>query len=166
MRFILLLLIALLSVSCVTQKACDRKFPPQNIVITKDSIVTRDSIVLKNIEVPVYIKGDTVSKSDTVFITTKPNSKPVFVETSFAKATAQVINGKLTLELTQKDTLFKVEALAKESYYWKEKYKEASSQKVVREKYVPLLYKILSFIGLIALIFIIIRIYVYVRNRI
>lgn len=148
----IIIAVVLLSIfsSCVTQKACDRKFPPQESVIVKDSIATRDSIIYKPVDVPVYIKPDTVVKSDTVIIesdTKLPNSKPVYAETEFSKATAQVKSGKLTLTLIQKDTMFKVQAMAKEAYYWKEKYYSEASKEVVEKKVIPKFYNIMTWVG-------------------
>ena len=136
---LLLVVVALFATSCVTQKKCNTKFPPQIVTITKDSIVTRDSVVYKPLEIPVYIKGDTVTKTDTLYRDIKTgliNSKPVYAETEFAKAKAQVINSKLNLELIQKDSTFKVktDSLNKEVYHWKEKYNSILEKQVVTKE--------------------------------
>jgi len=147
-----LIIAVLLTTSCVTQKACDRKFPPQEYVNQKDSIYVKDSIIYKPIDVPVYIKGDTVIQSDTVIVEPKtklPKSKPVYAETEFAKATAQVKNGKLYLTLIQKDSMFKVQAMAKEAYYWKEKYNSKESVVIKEVKFIPAYHKVMSIVGLI-----------------
>jgi len=155
--WILLIVGMLLLSSCVTQKACDRKFPPQVTTIVKDSVVTRDSIVEKLVEVPVYIKGDTVIKSDTVWrdkTTGLANSKPVYAETDFAKAKAQVVNSQLKLELIQKDSTFKVrtDSLLKEIYHWKELYKSKDTATIKRERYIPGVYNVFALIGLLYVI--------------
>jgi len=159
---VILAVVALFATSCVTQKKCNNKFPPQTITITKDSIVTKDSVVYKPLEVLVYIKGDTITKHDTVYVDKKTglvNSKPIYVETEFAKAKAQVINSKLNLELIQKDSTFKVktDSLLKEIYHWKEKYNSVVSNRVVTKEikvgkfYVWSFYlTILALLGLIA----------------
>ena len=166
--WILLIVGMLLLSSCVTQKACDRKFPPQVTTIVKDSVVTRDSIVEKLVEVPVYIKGDTIIKSDTVWrdkTTGLANSKPVYAETDFAKATAQVKDGKINLTLIQKDSLFRVQVLARESYFWKEKYFKEKSKEVKIIKVVPKYYSIMSTIGIISLILLVAYIIFKIRGR-
>jgi len=154
--------------SCVTQKACDRKYPPQVTTIVKDSIVARDSIVEKIVEVPIYIKGDTVVKTDTVLIDKKTglaNSKPVYAETDFAKATAQVKDGKLNLTLIQKDSLFKIQVIARESYFWKEKYFTEKSKEVKQVKVVPKYYSIMAMVGLFSIVLLIGYIIFKIRGR-
>jgi len=152
----LMLIVVLLS-SCVTQKACDRKYPPQNYIISKDSTVIKDSTIYSYAEIPVYIKGDTVVKHDTVIKDKQTgliNSKPVYAETEFAKATAQVVNSKLKLELIQKDSTFKIktDSLLKEVYHWKELYKSKDTTTVKEVKVVPKVYSIFGLIGLISVI--------------
>lgn len=154
----LLVIVTFLLTSCVTQKRCYEKFPPVTETIIKDSIITRDSIVEKIVEVPVEIKADTVLINDTVFIDKKtklPNSKPVYAETDFAKATAQVVNGNLNLTLIQKDTLFNLQVTARESYFWKEKYFKERSKVVQKIKVIPKYYSIMSMIGLVSVVLLI-----------
>jgi major membrane immunogen (membrane-anchored lipoprotein) len=151
-NIIVILALVVLLGSCVTKRACDRKFPPQEYTTTQDSTYTKDSIVEKIVEVPVYIKGDTVTKSDTVFIdkeTGLSNSKPIHAETTFSKATSQVRDGKLGLTLIQKDSMFKVQALAKEAYYWKEKYNSKELVVIKEVKFIPAYHKVMSIVGLI-----------------
>jgi len=150
-------LVMVLLSSCVTQSKCDRKFPPQQYTNVKDSLVLKDSTVYSYAEIPVYIKGDTVTKHDTVFRDKKTgliNSKPVYAETDFAKAKAQVVNSQLKLELVQKDSTFKVrtDSLLKEIYHWKEQYNTVNTQKVKEVKYIPKIYSIFALIGLLGVI--------------
>lgn len=89
--------------SCTTPEKCARKYPPQ--LITKDSIVYKERIV--TIYDTIFIVGDTITATDTVYVdkfTGLINSNPVFTETEFAIASAQVINSKIFLDLIQKDT--------------------------------------------------------------
>jgi len=139
--------------SCVTQKACNKKYPPEVITEIAEKIIIRDSIVEKIINVPVYIKGDTINNYDTVVLnkyTGLINSKPVYAETEFSKAEAQVINSRLSLELIQKDTLFSVQAIAKEAYYWREKYREELTKTVKEVRYIPNFYHVMGIIGVIS----------------
>lgn len=162
MKKIFLLIITLLVfTSCVTQKACNRKFPLQENVITTEKIVVRDSIVYKPVEVLVPIKGDTVTKYITVVTDSKTglvNSKPVYAETEFAKAVAQVKRGELYLELIQKDSILKVtsDSLVKEVYYWKEKYNTTEKTVAKKEYIIPTIYKISMAIVVLTLIVILI----------
>jgi len=166
---LLILIVGLLS-SCVTQKACDRKFPAQTHIITKDSTVIKDSTIYSYAEIPVYIKGDTVVKHDTVVKDKQTgliNSKPVYAETEFAKAKAQVINSKLKLELIQKDSTFKVrtDSLIKEVYHWKEKYNSEDTLKVKEIKVVPQIYKVLATVGVISIILIIVYLIFKIKDK-
>lgn len=140
-KYIIMLLavIALFATSCVTQQKCNTKFPPQTNTITKDSVVYKDSIVYKPIKVPVYIKGDIVTKYDTIYkdnVTGLVNSKPVYAETAFAKAIAQVTNSKLKLQLIQKDSTFNVtlDSLTKEVYHWKNSYNSVVTNTVTTKE--------------------------------
>jgi len=154
-KLLLLIFTVILLSSCVTQKACDRKFPTTPSIITKDSIVYRDSIVEKIIKVPVIIKGDTVYKDTTIYIdklTGLVNSNVITTSTDFSIASAWVSNSKLNLKLIQKDTLFSLEAKAKEAYYWREKYNSLSKTEVKVEKYVPRVYKIFMVIAIISIV--------------
>jgi hypothetical protein len=105
--------------SCITEKKCWTKYPP--------NIIVKDSVVYKNIEVIIHdtlvIYGDTVISSDTVYLdklTGLITSNKIYSETEYAKAYAQVINSKLFLELIQKDTA--IERLIKENVQVKEVY--------------------------------------------
>lgn len=137
--------------SCITQKKCNERFPPTTEIIYKDSISERDSIVEKIVEVPVYVKGDTVTKTDTVWRDKKTGlatSKPIYAETDFSKAAAQVKDGKITLTLIQKDSLFKLQVKAKEAYYWKNQYTKEKIKDVVVKKEVPKFYSVMAMVGI------------------
>lgn len=155
--FLWVILVMVLLSSCVTQSKCDRKFPPQQYTNVKDSLVIKDSTIYSYAEIPVYIKGDTVIKHDTVIKDKKTglvNSKPVYAETDFAKAKAQVVNSQLKLDLIQKDSTFKVrtDSLLKEIYHWKEQYNSVNTQKVKQVEYIPRIYSIFALIGLLTVV--------------
>jgi hypothetical protein len=144
-----------LFVSCVTEKRCNNKFPPQ--IKTEYIEKVKDSIIYKYIDVPVYIKGDTVYQTDTVYISPNGliNSKPVYAETDFAKAMAKVFNSRLYLYLYQKDTTFnqRYDSVIKEAWH----YKQLSEKKqIVKEvKYIPGFYKFMTVVGIaLSLLFI------------
>ena len=154
---IFLFLIILFLSSCITERACNKKFPPEIYSIAVDSTIIKDSIVYSYAEIPIYIKGDTVTKYDTVTINKKTglvNSKPVYAETEFAKAIAQVVNSNINLSLFQKDSIFvvKTDSLVKEVYHWKEKYNKISTQTIKEVKVIPKSYSIFALIGLIFVI--------------
>lgn len=163
-------LIMVMLSSCVTQRRCNEKFPPIETYTSKDSTYVKDSIVYQQVEVPVYIKGDTVLKNDTVYrdwFTGLINSKPVYAETTFAKAKAQVTNGKLSLELIQRDSLFNVksDSLIKVAYYWKTRLIQERTTAVINKKYIPPFYKITSFMGLFLLTVLVVYFIFRFRNK-
>ena len=103
-NLILLLTLILLTSSCVTQKRCNRKFPPQTTIETK--IVTqveyRDTIVYVTIPADtVFSPGDTVYIDNNTGLTYSERSE---LNTDFARSWAQVVNGILLHELIQKES--------------------------------------------------------------
>lgn len=114
--------------SCATEKRCYKKHPPQ--------IEIRDSVVYKNIEIiihdTVFIYGDTVTLSDTVYINSVTGlitSNRLMSETEYAKAWAQVIDSKLFLELIQNDTA--IARMLKENIEIKEVFRTRT--KIIKE---------------------------------
>lgn len=88
---------------CVTEKKCNRKYPPQ--VHESDSVVFKEKLVPVFIHDTVFIAADTVFKKVPVFINKGViYSKPVFAYTEYAHARAQVVNSNLNLNLFQNDT--------------------------------------------------------------
>jgi hypothetical protein len=93
-NLILALLILLTGASCVTQKRCHQKFPPEIKVITNTVIQYKDTVIY------VKIPGDTVIQKDTikVFIDKETgiiSSSPSWLFSSYSKSMAQVVNGLL-----------------------------------------------------------------------
>lgn len=96
----------LLSGSCVTRKACERKFPPEAMIIRKDSIIQTTETIYKDTTIYVHIPGETVKETKTVYLTEGVMySDKSHLFTSFADSWAFVENGKLIHTLMQKDTL-------------------------------------------------------------
>jgi hypothetical protein len=143
MKALTILILVLISSSCVTQKVCQRKFPISadtvRIVILKDSIVYRDTIIT------VKISGETVS--DTIVIPCPP-PPPVYipdtarVETTLAKAVAWWDYPYIKLRLIQKDTTIeaRLDSAIREAYYWKKEYMNITN--VVTVKEIPTIYKL------------------------
>lgn len=147
--------LSILLSSCVTQKACLRKFPNSadtvKIVILKDSIVFRDTTLF--ITLPEVVKYDTV-------VIPCPPPPPSYVpdtakaETDFAKAQAWYDYPMIRLRLYQKRSILevKLDSAIKEAYYWKEQYTNITT--VTEVVKIPLIYKIALWmlIGMLALI--------------
>ena len=98
---IYIILAALLLSGCVTPERCAKFYPPRtdSIVITKETTIYRDTTIY------IHIKPDTVIKYDTVVIINGiAESRPIWLNTEFARSLAQVRGGKLISELYQKDS--------------------------------------------------------------
>lgn len=104
MKYIIIIL-ALISTSCVTQRRCYDKFPPDTVKIVRDTTIYKDTTIY------IHLPGDTVRDSIPVPVSIPPdiNRKPAEAHTSLAHARAWIENRQLKLELTQKDSLFQVQ---------------------------------------------------------
>lgn len=129
--------------SCVTQRRCLEKFPPEATIEIRDSISFRDTTIY------VPIPADTIRDSIAVECpeitpgspAPKPkNTKPVTVENRWSKATAWIENGKLKLDLMTNDTTlaFVIDSAVSERV----KQITINQQFVKPEKYIPKFYKI------------------------
>ena len=101
-RIVLAVIVALLLTGCVTERACQRKFPPQ----VKDSV--RIEVVERVRDTTIYIQipADTVYRVDTVVVRNGlPESQPSYLSTDYATSFAQVRAGRLLHELKQKDSV-------------------------------------------------------------
>jgi len=141
MKKLLALLAAMLIFSgCVTQSKCDRKFPPQVMVITKDSIIRTTNTIYKDTLIYVYLKGETKYSTDTVWIENgliRSNKNHLF--TSFADSWAWVENGRLYHQLIQKDTLIGQEIKDAVRLTWEsaERFYNTKEVQVKTERYIP-----------------------------
>ena len=102
MKTFIIILVILLLTGCVTQKRCDRKFPPQ--LIHTDSLITNSTTIFGDTTIFVYLPGNTII--DTVFVQVKngiANSRPSIHETDLAWSMAQIVDNKLIHQLIMKD---------------------------------------------------------------
>lgn len=101
-KIILLILILIVSYSCVTQKKCNQKFPLK--VITKDSIVYRTNTIIKDsiIYVKVPIEVGTI-EGNVNCDSLGAQMKKVTIDNKRLKMTIEVINGKLIAVSTCKE---------------------------------------------------------------
>lgn len=149
---ILLLLIGILSGSCVTQKKCLQRFPPQRD--TLKIVSTRDSIIYKGTTIFIKLPGATVIDS---IIIPCPDPGPAYIpkkvcaETSLASACAWWSYPVIKLELIQKDTTIerRLDNALKESYFWKSEYERINvTPQPIIKKYIPGFYKFCTFVFL------------------
>jgi len=139
-KLAILLAIIMVITGCVTENKCNRKFPPQTIVIRKDSIIRTTNTVYRDTLVYIYIKGETKYSTDTVWVENGiAYSKKDHLVTSFADSWAWVENGRLYHELIQKDTLIGQEVKDAVRLTWEraERYYNKSEVQVKTERYIP-----------------------------
>lgn len=95
MKNILIILLAVVSLnSCITQKRCFQKFPPQ--VITKDSIVIKDTTIYR--DTTIAIKGDKVTIHDTIDCPNLEYHKEVKSTTGRTLAVVDIRKNKLQVD--------------------------------------------------------------------
>ena len=162
MKFsVILIAVILMTVSCVTQRRCNAKFPilhdTLRITILHDTIIFRDRLV------PIHFSGDTVNALAPAPCPQIPNFIPdtARAETALASAKAWLQFPNVYLQLIQKDTtiITRLEKAEQETIHWKSEYEQVKQTREV--KYIPTIYKIClwSWIGvfILALLYIIIR---------
>jgi len=139
---ILLICIALIMVSCVTQRRCYEKFPPS--ISFEIKTMKRDSIIYRDTTLFVTLPGERSIDSIPVPCPVIPGYKPdtAFAETSLAWAKAWLSRSRIKLQLEQKDTTITVrlDNAIKEAYYWKSEY-EKIKEVPPPQKYIPSAYK-------------------------
>lgn len=143
MKALTILILVLISSSCITQKVCLRKFPISadtvRIVTFKDSIVYRDTVVT------VHLPGEVVR--DTIRIPCPP-PPPSYIpdtaraETKLAVATAWWDYPNISLQLIQKDTTIeaRLDSAIREAYHWRKEFEAVT--KIVTVKSIPVIYRI------------------------
>lgn len=123
--------ILLLLASCVTQRKCFEKFPPQ--IITKDSVVFKDTTIY--VKQKIFIPGDTVSFTDTIPCPDVQYHKVVKSTSGRTTAKVDIEKGKLSVDC-QVDSLnkvidsLKVQLQMKESYHSEVKVVEKPTYKI------------------------------------
>lgn len=120
MKFLLLVLPALLLSSCVTKRKCDTKFPPQ--VIVKDSIVVSqvERIILR--DTTIFIQGEKIFIKDNAYCDSlgraQLNKKEV--RAGRLRATVEIKNGEVKVDCNE-DSLIKVNATLQDKIIEKNK---------------------------------------------
>ena len=142
MRLAVIVLTTLALSGCATQKRCYEKWSMKPDTITK--VVSRDSLIYRDTTIIYHLPGDTVVSE--VLIPCPP-PPPDFipdtakVETDFALAKAWWSYPKIKLYLEQKDKYLRLEldSALRESWHWRYEYLQV--KQVLKEKYVPVIYK-------------------------
>jgi len=168
MRNLTILIILILFSSCVTQKKCLKHFPPEIIKVRYDSIVIKDSVIYKDRIINHIIKADTVYNDKLIPVPIALNVPPLIAENDYSIAKAWIKNSILKLQLELKDQViqFKLDSADKEVRHWKYQYRLESEKQttVIREKYIPRVYKFALFIVITGLIILIVYITIKIKS--
>lgn len=140
---LLIILFVISLTACVTEKKCQKKYPPRvdSTIIYKDVIKWRDTVIYK--ELPPLVIERYIDVKDTLRLAG-----------NYSKATSWVVGDKLHGLLKEGETPVKIEYKIKEV--------EVIKTKVVREvervKFVPKFTQWFAWVGVIALILIVIKV--------
>lgn len=93
--------------SCVTQKRCLLKFPPQ--IITKDSTVVKDSTIYR--DTTITIPGDSTTIHDSLPCPDVKYHKEAKSKSGRTTATVDINNGKLTINCKTDSLLHRIDSL-------------------------------------------------------
>lgn len=156
MKYFIYILIFVLLSGCVSRRACDRKYPPiqkiDSIYVYKEKLVYRDTTIF--IELP----GDTILKTDTVYITKEGvQSDTISSNLQYSYAAAWVLNSRLQLEHRQKDTIISriIENAIKEKSTVETIIK--TETKIEEVKFIPWWAKVLMWLSLPTIVFVFVK---------
>lgn len=104
--FALIVLLVIILQSCVTQKACNTKYPPK--IITRDSVSYKE--IIRNVEVPV--PGETVTLIQLVNCDSsgKAQMPKKTIKTGKTTATAQIKDGVLEVNCQTDSLILEIQA--------------------------------------------------------
>jgi len=165
MKLLSLLIIGLFLIGCSPCKRLQRKCPPQIEYIKKDSIIIKDSVIYKDKEIPVYIPGETVYKDSIIPVLKDINVPPIILENDYALARAWIDNSRLKLQLEQKEQVikYKVDSAIQIAKHWEYKWTNEKQTEIVKERYIPKIYKIALFFTISAII--LLGVWVYIKIK-
>jgi len=130
--------------SCATQKKCFEKWAMAPDTIRTVSV--RDSIVYNDTTIYYTIPGEIVRDSILITKILPGKLKPlvidtVYAKTTFANAKAWVSNSRINIKLIQDASVLRIQldSALVDSYHWRMEY--INITQVLREKYVPKIYK-------------------------
>lgn len=152
MKILIPILIILTFASCVSQKRCNSKFPPQTVTIIKDSI--RFETIYKDTTIFVTLPVQKVTVFDTVYIKNGiVQFREVKASSNYADARAWIGQNRLNLTVEDKDTTlqFRLDNALKMARYYEMKF-NTEQKTLPPEKFVPKWVKVLAWIGVFFLI--------------
>ena len=151
-NILILLVLAIMAASCVTQSRCDRKYPPEQSTVINDSIViteqTRyyDTIITKFLEIPRYtVKDSTVLRYKDGIISVP---KPLRMVGHYSVALVWVDNNVLKGNLTEQGWIRLTTTIAMQEKTIKELRAKDSTKIIIKEVYKTKgIVKLLAWIG-------------------
>ena len=164
-KLILFAVIGLMFSGCVTRSKCDRKFPPQTIIITKDSIINTTTTIYSDTLVYVHLPADTIT--NVVLVDNATIFRPSLLKLAYSQSEAYIHNKRLYHSLIQNDTLiaYRLENAIRITWERAEKY-YTEKQTIVKEvRWIPKWAWVSLSISIIALLFVAIKIYKFLTLR-
>ena len=148
-RLLIVATLLLIVSGCVTRKNCNKKYPPtestriDSFYIEKEVVKWKDTIIYK--QLPPIVVERYVSIKDTLKLTG-----------SYSEAFAWISDGNILGRLNEGIKPAKIEYSIKEVEVEKEATKTEYKKEIVNVPYIPLFAKILMWVGIVFISFIII----------
>jgi len=148
-RLLIVATLLLIVSGCVTRKNCNKKYPPtgstriDSFYIEKEVVKWKDTIIYK--QLPPIVVERYVSIKDTLKLTG-----------NYSEAFAWVSNGNILGKLNEGIKPAKIEYKIKEVEVEKEVIRTEYKKEIVNVPYIPLFAKILMWVGIVFISFIII----------
>jgi len=151
--------------NCSPCKRLQRKCPPQIEYIKYDSIVIKDSIIYLDKEIPIYIPGETIYKDSIIAELKDINVPAMTLENDYALAKAWIDNSRLKMILEQKEQVikYKVDSAIQIAKHWEYKWENEKQTKIVKERYIPKIYKIALYFAISAIL--LLGVYIYAKIK-
>ena len=147
MKYLLLILTVVMFSSCVTKKRCAEKFPPQ--IITEIKTVTET--VYRDTTIYIHVPPDTIYAKKVIFKTPEGWQTELSVlDQTYAKSSAQVVNGILKHGLFQKETY--IEQLIKDAVRENSTHTVEYKTEINEVPYIPAWHKFASWFTIINLL--------------
>lgn len=149
---IYIILISIVTSSCVTMDRCNRKFPPVESVIVHDSIVTESITVFRDSLIYVKLDPDTITLINHQYYSDPASPELITIDTistenKFSHAYAWVDRSTLGLSLFAKDTTleFLLDDAVRETEHWKRLYHSELKKEVKMVRYIPKFFRFCSY---------------------
>ena len=157
--------------SCMTADKCNRRYPPAETLIIKDSIITNTTTVFRDTVVLLQLPPDTITVFSREYVrdTVDPsliNIDTINSENDFSVALAWVNQSHLGLSLIQKDSgiMFLIDSAVRETAHFRELYHTQLNKQVKTVRYIPVFYRFCSYFFFITITALIVLVFFKLRK--